>query len=369
MAFYDKDKIKEALTIEDIAEIGEYLDAEPELTSFGVILRTVCHNGKGNGSDKLYYYDNTKLFNCYTGCGSMDIFELIERVNSIESGEEMSFYELMSFVVNFYSLDGVQGNRESLKTDVNDEKIFEEYERLRQGMNELKIEYDIYSDDILNNLSYIPPAPWLEEGISNGVMKKYGIKYYGTEHKVVIPHYNVQGDLIGIRGRAMIKEDAEKFGKYMPLEVSGTMYSHPLSHNLYGLNFNLENINKIEKLIVYEGEKSVMLHESLFGSENNIAVATCGNTLSLLQEAIIRKFCEVEEIIIAYDKEFKDIGDSDFHKSVDKLKRIGTRLQNSFRVSTLFDKDNKLEEKDAPIDKGREVFEHLYENRIFIGGM
>ena len=29
-------------------------------------------------------------------------------------------------------------------------------------------------------------------------------------------------------------------------------------------------------------------------------------------------------------------------------------------------KDNKLDYKDAPIDKGKEVFEYLYENRIFL---
>ena len=61
-----------------------------------------------------------------------------------------------------------------------------------------------------------------------------------------------------------IQEDVEMFGKYMPIRIGNIMYSHPLSQNLYGLNYNLENINKLGKIHYFEGEKSVLHYESMF---------------------------------------------------------------------------------------------------------
>ena len=104
----------------------------------------------------------------------------------------------------------------------------------------------------------------------------------------------------------------------------------------------------------------------MFGAGNNISVATCGSSLSLIHHEIIKKFCNVDEIIIAYDKEFQTIGDKDFKKNIEFLKRIAERLNNYFTVSVLFDKEGKLDYKDAPIDKGKENFEYLYDNRVFL---
>ena len=81
------------------------------------------------------------------------------------------------------------------------------------------------------------------------------------------------------------------------------------------------------------------------------------------------KFCDIDEIIIAYDKECEGVGDDNFKRNVTALQRLASRLYIFFRVSVMFDrgKENpKLEYKDAPIDQGREVFEQLYQDRIFL---
>ena len=77
---YDKDSIKNNLTIDEILRLVAELGGEPMMGASGNFFtsRTICHNHLGEGSRKLYYYDNTKLFQCYTDCGnSFDIFELI----------------------------------------------------------------------------------------------------------------------------------------------------------------------------------------------------------------------------------------------------------------------------------------------------
>ena len=81
MLSYNKDELKESLTVDQIFNFLEEYGGEPEYTSFGIISRTICHNLPQEGSRKLYYYDNTKLFKCYTGCDStFDIFELFIKI-------------------------------------------------------------------------------------------------------------------------------------------------------------------------------------------------------------------------------------------------------------------------------------------------
>ena len=76
---YDKDKIKKNLSLEQVFQLIEFLGGNPKYIPQGFTAETICHNEIGLGSRKLYYYDNTKLFHCYTECGSMDIFEVFIR--------------------------------------------------------------------------------------------------------------------------------------------------------------------------------------------------------------------------------------------------------------------------------------------------
>ena len=46
----------------------------------------------------------------------------------------------------------------------------------------------------------------------------------------------------------------EVFGKYMPIKLEKTWYTHPLSLNLYGLNQTKEAINKKKQAIIFEAE-------------------------------------------------------------------------------------------------------------------
>ena len=59
------EQIKNNLTIEQINDLLASLGGDPILKGNIIISRTICHNGE---SHKLYYYDNTKLFRCYTEC-------------------------------------------------------------------------------------------------------------------------------------------------------------------------------------------------------------------------------------------------------------------------------------------------------------
>ena len=75
-------------------------------------------------------------------------------------------------------------------------------------------------------------------------MEKFNIRYSISQNKIIIPHYNINGKLIGIRGRALNQEEIEAGCKYMPVKIEGKFYAHPLSLNLYGLDRNRQDILK-----------------------------------------------------------------------------------------------------------------------------
>jgi hypothetical protein len=194
-------------------------------------------------------------------------------------------------------------------------------------------------------------------------MQSFGIKYNPVSNVIIIPHFDEDEKLIGIRQRALVKEDEEMWGKYRPAMINGTMYNHPLSYALYGLNFNKENIKRAKKAVIFEGEKSVMLFDSVFGSKNNIALACCGSNISQQQVELLISL-GVEEMIVAFDKEYRKIGDDDFYNQTKNLKTIFKKYSSKLTVSFVFDKTGALGYKESPIERGRDTFIQLYEKRF-----
>lgn len=360
---YDKDDIKENLTIEQIADMVTTLGGSPEQRGNTLVCETICHNHPGEGSHKLYYYDNTKLFKCYTGCGDyFDIFDLVLRSKTISPNSEWNLYKAITFVANKFNFETIAYEEES---DI--WKVLNNYERIQdlqieEGKEVILKEYD---SSILGKLAYPIIGPWEREGISREVIASNCIGYYPRDCQITIPHYDKDGHFVGLRGRTLVKEEGERYGKYRPALINGIMYRHPLGFNLYGLDKNKIAISNIQKAIVFEGEKSVLLYASHFGLDNNISVATCGSSFSTTQFELLMKQ-GVNEIIIAYDKQFKEIGDKEFEQVTKNLTNINKKYSNLVQISFLFDKWDLLEYKEAPIDRGPDVFLELFKNRIVL---
>ena len=80
----------------------EMWGAEPEYTDKGIVAHTICHNAIGHGSRKLYYYDSTRLFVCYSNCGTFDIFDLCIKVKKIQDGVDWELYDAMAFIADYF---------------------------------------------------------------------------------------------------------------------------------------------------------------------------------------------------------------------------------------------------------------------------
>ena len=369
MIIFDKTEIKNALSIDDIYNFLQEWGGDPIYTEFGLLSATICHNKPGEGSKKLYFYENSKLFHCYTGCEnpSFDIFELTIKIFDIQHNKIMDLNDAVRYIA---ARMGIAGRLEDAP-DVDkliDWDILSNYDRIQNielnKNNEIVLKE--YDNDILTRFNYsLKITPWLNEDITQEVIDYAQIGYYLGGDQITIPHFDAVGRLIGLRGRTVCQEEGERYGKYRPLNISKVIYNHPLGMNLYGLNWAKEQIAIVKKAIVFESEKSVLKYMSEFGIDNNIAVACCGSNLSAHQVQMLID-SGAEEIIIAFDKQYEQLNTDESKKWSNKLIKLYEKYRNDCLITFLWDKGTLLGYKDSPIDCGREVFLQLFKERIVL---
>ena len=103
--------------------------------------------------------------------------------------------------------------------------------------------------------------------------------------------------------------------------------------------------------------------QSYYGKDNDISVAVCGSSLSAYHIKLLKSL-GVREIIVALDRQFKEIGDDEFKRLKTKLIYLGKKYGNVVKLSVIFDKEMITSYKASPIDEGTEKFEHLLKERF-----
>lgn len=363
MINFNKEEIRNSLSTDDIFSLLQDFGAEPEYTGFGIVAATVCHNNRGDGSRKLYYYSNTSLFSCYTNCGTYDIFELVIKVFKIQKHDEIDLNQAVRWVAQRFNIAGEYQQEDD--GTLEDWKYLDNYKRIQEiDYNKPAITLKEYDKKILTRFNYkVIIQPWIEENITREVMKNNQIGYYPGGEQITIPHFDIDGRLIGLRGRTLSKEDSEIYGKYRPLRVNRQLYNHPLGFNLYNLNNSKKNIQILKKAIVYESEKSCLKSQSYFGADSDISVACCGSSLSAYQVQLLLNL-GVEEIIIAFDKQYEKLNTEESKLWIKKLTQIHSKYKNNVLISFMWDKENILGYKSSPIDEELDKFWYLFKERI-----
>ena len=143
------------------------------------------------------------------------------------------------------------------------------------------------------------------------------------------------------------------------------LYNHPLGMNLYNLNNSKDNIKKLGKAIVFESEKSCLKYQSYFGVENDISVACCGSNISDYQIQLLID-AGAKEIIIAFDRQFKNVGDDEYKHLTSNLKKIHKKYNTIVTITFIFDKFKITGYKSSPIDEGMDKFLKLFKERIIL---
>lgn len=354
-------KILDMITTSDIVQlVSKFGIPETSIRYYNnqLIMPTGCHNEIiGTAKHKLYYYEDSKKFHCYTCCGSMNPFE---------------------FVVQAYRTRGIKYSLSNAAIII--ERIIQE--RLKDGFAivtppsnvKKEIEEDWhkslteYNPSIMNcfsrNKKYL--KVWEKEGISFDAMDKFGIKFDMIRNRMVIPIYDDKGVFVGAKVRNFNQEDIENGRKYMPLIHNNEIYTYDKGKILYGLNFNKKNIKNAKRAIIFESEKSTILYESLY--VGNKAVSIGGSNVSIYQAELLKQY-KVETVVLALDNDYSllpnENGEYDKYFGLYKMLKEANKLDaKGFNVEIVYDWEQSfLENKDAPIDKGREIWNKLYRNR------
>ena len=184
---------------------------------------------------------------------------------------------------------------------------------------------------------------WLDEGISMTSLEKFNVRYDGFSNCLVYPIRNPDGKIVNVGGRTLDPDWKEKkIRKYTYFHSWGEL------RTLYGLAENREQVEKAREIILFEGCKSVLLADT-YGIHNTGALLTSHlnpNQMKILIELGCR-------VVFALDKDVVIRNDYNIK-----------RLKQFVNVEYIWDRDDLLGEKDSPIDKGKEVWDRLYEGRL-----
>lgn len=185
---------------------------------------------------------------------------------------------------------------------------------------------------------------WEAEGISKASLERFQVAYDSFSDRLVYPIRNVSGDIVNVGARTLDPDwKQKKLRKYSYLfSWDGGM------NTVFGIAENKEDILLKKEIIIFEGAKSVMIAHS-WGIRNCGALLT--SHLSQFQMKILAKLGV--RVVFALDKEVVVRDDP----NIAKLKRYVT-------TEYIWDRDNLLDEKDSPVDRGVDTFMKLYEGRL-----
>lgn len=337
---------------EDIDKIISYFGLEYQDIGNAYILPTYCHHQDGSGHKKLYIYFNedSVIFRCFSNCGTMTLESFIERYQDCGYSEAK---RLIDEILD-RSIDGFNNlyKEEALEIPF-----------VRKKKKTYKVN-EVVDDSVLSSFYPVPYGGWVNENISYRTQKKFGVRFDIVHNSIIIPQLNEDGQLVGIRRRALNKSDIESKGKYKPIFVNGRWYNADTSTILYGLFENKENIARSKKAIIFEAEKSVMQLDTFYDGKVP-AVALYGSNMSSYQANLLRKL-GVEELIVALDKEYQN--EHEYQTYLKVLIKKFKNFQSFFTVTFVLDDFNSslLDYKDSPSDKGKETFEKLFRKRIIL---
>ena len=336
----------------DLGSLPPRRDAENNL-----IFQSVCHN---SDSWKLCYYTATHSFFCYRDWESFNLFKLIMKVKECDFKNALNYVcELLNIRIDTFSapIQGFISNYTKADWD-----IFEKFDRLQ---NTIKPKEDLekYNENILKLYNDIFYEGWIKENISIESMKKYHIKYDITNNRIIIPHFDINNNLIGIRCRNL-NPAAE--AKYCPIYLENKWYTHSLASNLYGLNRNKDIIQSMKKVMIVESEKSTLQAETYFPN-NNFVVACCGSSISNEQIQLLLSL-GVEEIILGMDWDFEKCEETDekYKTYKKKILKLCQKLIPYFTVKVLLPPDENFVYKCSPSDLGKDYLLRSMKNKVTV---
>ena len=377
------------LTCRELFDFFLSIGAEPTKDGKNIRLRTLCHGGKSHGA---VCDTETLKITCFSGCNdTVMLHTWVKRALKLDNAFEAR--ELIETWIDDRKIDlSNREVREPPEQEKNGTKARQSTEDFKpehiepepgippETIDRLYSEFDAKAETLER-------MRWhTEDGISVEQLQKFQIAYNPANKTIILPHHNINGEIVGLYERhfSMLRKEAEEelpgydydfyyqfpTAKYLPLlrptwdkSKEKKCYSFHNKNNLYGLHLAKDSIRKTGKAIIFEGGKSVMLAHD-YGYPFAVASHTFGASLSHISMLIEQG---AKEIILAFDKQYETVDDRDEQWRLydKKTREFARKIGKYVNVSRIVDFAHapKIGYKDAPIDKGKEIFDELYSRR------
>lgn len=354
-------KIKSSLSIQDHEKVVKALgiQAYAENKESIIYYSGDKHKDPLKHKPKLYFYKDNKIYVGYSNNRSYDLIALVQTRLKLLS-RPCSFIDSVNFILDTLGIETESVKRINSPNIYNWEDDLGKFIRFRQTGKILKI----YNDSILQELDNIYPQSWVDEGIKIKSMKKFQIKYYGFIDATVIPCFDVEGELIGVRCRYWREKDIEN-GKYRPLTLAnGYTYKFPTNEVFFGINWNAEEIKRTGVVMLGESEKFVMKMDSMYGVKS-VALGMFGGNLGIKRRNELIKM-GVHKVIYVPDCDYIGADDEDkaFEEFNNKIIKFEELWSGYASVEIVWDNDlGLLGPKENAADKDIKTWKRLYECR------
>lgn len=308
---------------------------------------SACHHSDWeHHKNKLYYYVQSQRWHCYSCSGDWDTIGLVQHLR------KCTFNQAVDYIC---STLGISATELDMRQDVDNWQS-----DLRRWLS--NADYDepaeltAYDSAMLFAFDHLYPNEWLEYGITQDSMDKFGIGWYARQACISIPVVQ-NGQLVGVRGRYTRLQDVDK-GKYRPISLlDGTVLKFPSSSCLYGYDQNKVAIEKCRQVLLFESEKSCLKADS-WGIHNTLAVF--GSNISKRHIEMLLEL-GVNDVVLCFDSDYKQVGDDDFQFFVAKMRKLAGKLTPYFSTSIVYNNQGydayKCNIMDLPYDKAMTLYE------------
>ncbi len=204
-----------------------------------------------------------------------------------------------------------------------------------------RVQHQILDKSIYDQFKKELPEEWLEEEISPDAMRRYYVRIDEGKKRIVYPVFDAAGNFINIKGRTRRKLYKELgIPKYVNYVKSGTI------DYFQGWQQALPYIKAKGEVILFEGIKSCMKAYD-YGYLNTVSVES--HEINREQIKLLIKLGA--DVVIAFDSDVNP----------ETVKGIGTLVK--FLNVDIISNPDLLGEKEAPVDRGKEIWEQLYKER------
>ena len=309
------------------------------------------------GSPKLYFYKDSQIYFGYTSSRSYDIISLVQTRLSLLK-QPCSFLDACQFILDTTNINPDSISRVKKEGHVYDWSNLERFIRVRKYGNQLSE----YNRNIIDTLPSLYPQAWIDEGISEETMEKYQIRYYERCNQTVIPCFDDEARLVGVRVRNWDKDRVEQ-AKYMPLiTLDGQCYKFNTNQVFYGINYNKPMIEQTGEVWLGESEKFVLKLDGWFGPKS-CALAMYGHQLGMQRRNQLIKM-GVKRVVYCPDMDFIGQDDAFFEDWCKSVRRLCDMFKGYCQVDIVWDDSGELlGPKENATDRDKETWDKLWESK------